>query len=240
MSRSKPSNNEPHPCERWFEWRGSEGILRWYDKEAKENVPVKLPFKCVLLDRTATVRGYNQQHGQLYANEVRDTRSDPFIVKFFSGGNPIASGLWSDIKDRVVVQKGSFALNCYVAFKDGESLRLGALALTGCSLGPWFEFEKMNRKHLYDKAVVVRAGERTTTGSIKFTPPSFELADLSEASNTQATQLDKGILQPYFDGYFSRTTTERAVSRDHDADDEQPPPDEPRPDDIIDDDDIPF
>lgn len=243
MSLSRPSNRTPNPATRHFEWKGKDGHLQYYDKEAKENVIVKLPFKFLLLDRLATVTGYNKKlKSGIYSNEVRDTRSDPFIVKVFSGGIA-AEGVWAEIKDKVTSRAmgGCFASNCYIAFRDGKELALGALKLSGCALGPWFEFEKLHRKtvanpfapdgkrieELHAKAIVINKGKPNEEGEIAFVPPLFSLVDKTAETHAAAMKLDDE-LQEYLDGYFARTHVARVETDPAEAAQLDTPEDEPQ------------
>jgi hypothetical protein len=220
-------DSSPNPASRRFEWKGKAGALQYYDKQKQENVPVKLPFTFILLDRTATVTGYNKKAKTgIYANEVRDTRSDPFVVKMFQGGI-VAQGVWADIKDKVTSRAmgGCFALNCYMAFKDGEDLKIGVIKMSGCALGPWFEFEKEHRKlvespsggdkvqEIYAKAIVMKKGEANDAGEIAFVPPVFSVAAIAEETNTAALELD-GQLQSYLTGYFGKPHSERVAGHE--------------------------
>jgi hypothetical protein len=226
MSRSNPQSSEPNPACRWFEWRGKDGHLEYYDKAKEEVVIVPLPFRCIVLDRTATVRGYNNRlKSGLYSNEVRDTRSDPFVVKLFKGNQIVAEGLWANIKDKVTSRSmgGVFATNCYVAFMDQTELKLGAFQISGCAIGPWFDFEKEHRgsvddpmnpgkriQELFARAVVINKGKPNLEGDIKFTPPVYTMTDIKPETNARAIELDRQ-LQKYFTGYFARNTIERTA-----------------------------
>ena len=107
MSRSNPSeNSNPNPAVRWFEWNGEKGLIRYYDKDAKQNVDVALPFTFLLLDQLGSVRGWHDaSESGIYSNEVKDTRQDVLIVKAYKGG-VLAEGIYKDIKDRVNNQGG--------------------------------------------------------------------------------------------------------------------------------------
>ena len=50
MSRSNPVENSPNPATRWFEWDGSAGGLRYYDKEAKQQVKAEFEQNTDLIE----------------------------------------------------------------------------------------------------------------------------------------------------------------------------------------------
>ena len=205
MSLSNPNENgNPNPSTRWFEWNGQHGVVNYYDKGTKKTISVPLPFTFILLDELATVRGWHDASSSgIYSNEVKDTRQDALIVKAFKGGT-LAEGLYRDIKDRVNAVGGSFNTNCYIAFKDGASLGLGALRFKGASLGSWMEFRKQYRKEVYGKAVKIGGFTEGKKGSITYRMPTFALSEISPDTLALAIELDK-TLQEFLDGYLSRT-----------------------------------
>jgi hypothetical protein len=219
MSRSRPhAQQNPNPATRWVEWQGETGVVRYYDKDAKTNHEVPLPFTFLLLDELATVGGWNDaSQSAIYANEVRDTRTDVLTVKSFKGGE-IATGLYSAIKEHVTSKAvgGHFMANCYIAFKDDRgALALGALRFKGAALGSWMDFRKEHRADLYDKAVVVTGYTEGKKGRITFRMPTFALKDTSAQTNADAQALD-ATLQAYLDVYLSRTVKDADAGRAHD------------------------
>ena len=219
MSRSNPNVNAPNPAGRWFEWNGEHGTVRYYDKEAKKNVDVPLPFTFLLLDELASVRGWHDASSSgIYSNEVRDTRTDPIVVKSFKGGT-LAEGLYKAIKDRVNAQGGQFVANCYIAFKDNGGLSIGSLRFKGAALGSWMEFRKAHRSELYDAAVNITGYTEGKKGRIVFRMPVFDTKAVSGETNERAVALDKE-LQAWLESYFSRRTNDRTepppLDDDHD------------------------
>ena len=242
MSRSNPNQNSPSPSTRWFEWRGGSGNVRYYDKEKREAVEVPVsaekPFKFIVLDKLATVKGYSKRVGNIFANEVRDTRVEPFVVKSKIGGK-VAEGLWADIKDKVKVAKGGFCLSLYIGYRSvaGE-LAIGVLQLKGCSLGPWFEFEKDCRDGVWKKGVCINGFTTDTTGEVEFAVPTFKVVDITPESDAQAKGLDVA-LQGYFNSYFSKPTAARA-EEPQPAHEPEPAGTEPEPPSGPEDDSVPF
>lgn len=213
MSRSNPNeNSNPNPAARWFEWGGGTGVVRYYDKDAKENVDVGADFAFVLLDQLGSVRGWHKaSQSGIYSNEVKDTRQDAMVVKAFKGGT-LAEGIYKDIKDRVNAEGGKFHANLYIAFKNDEGvLTIGSLRLKGAALGAWMEFAKANRADLYKKGIKIDGFTEGEHGRVTFRVPTFKLVNLSEASNTAATALDV-TLQDFLKNYLKKNTTERAAA----------------------------
>lgn len=214
MSRSNPTNDSPNPCTRWFEWDGSKGCLRYYDKVNKQQVEMENDFSFILLDETATVKGWHDaSESGIYSNEVRDTRVSPFIVKAFKGG-VLAEGLYSHVRDKIANLGGHFTSNVYIAYKpDNGELKLGALQFKGAALGAWMEFRKQNRSKLFKEAVNLNDIKEGKKGKVVFKVPVFRLVPLGEESNKAAIALDVE-LQSYLDAYFKRTNADRAETHE--------------------------
>lgn len=228
MSRSNPTDTIPNPAQRWFEWNGEKGNVRYFDKAKKENVEIALPFSFLLLDELASVRGWHEaSQSGIYSNEVRDTRDAVLVVKAFKGGT-IAEGLYKDIKDRVNVAGGSFVANCYIAFKNGSGLEIASIRFKGSALGAWMEFRKAHRSDLMKKAVEIHAFIEGKKGRVTFRVPQMRLKDVSPDSQNAAVALDEQ-LQAFLAGYLKRTKRDQvdAVETHVPVDHEPPPPDAP-------------
>jgi hypothetical protein len=202
MSRSNPTDGARNPATRWFEWAGGSdgGFVRWYDKEKKETVPVDGAFVFLLLDELSTVKGWHEpSESSIYANEVRDTRQDALVVKAFKGGE-LASGIYTQIRDRIVAVGGHYVASLYIAYKDGDTLKIGNLALKGAAAGAWMDFKRNagTKKSAMDR--MVRA----------YLVPKFSLVPTTAETNTQAVGLDTE-LQMFLVDYLKRPKAEAAA-----------------------------
>lgn len=230
MSRSNPTVHNPHPAEKWFEWDGESGAIRWYDKKEKKNVAVKDGFSFLLLDELAAVTGWSESNeGGITSNEVRDTTKEVLVVKVFKGPK-IAQGFYQDIRDRIIAAGGYYTSVLYIAFKEEGRLKLGGLKLKGAGLNAWVEFKKKNREALYKAAVQFKGSTQHKKGKIQWHVPTLFLRDVADETNEEAKKLDE-LLQVYLKGYFERTTVADQVGanegRQADArDDVQYHPDE--------------
>lgn len=225
MSRSIPTQNSPNPSCRFFEWDGSKGGIRYYDKDKKENVELGLKFTFIFLDELATVKGWHEpSESGIFSNEVRDTREQQLLVKAFKGGQ-IAEGFYKDIKDKVVAAGGHFTANIYIGFKNGNSLSIGSLQFKGAALNAWVDFRKANQKAIHEKAVTITGTKDGKKGKVVFKTPVMAIKDITEETNTEAMALDKQ-LQEYLDGYFKRKTTERVAPAGAVTDTAEEPPED--------------
>ncbi len=221
MSRSNPTEGTRNLSTRWFEWAGGEdgGYVRFYDKEAKKQVPVEGAFTFLLLDELSTVKGWHESsESSIYSNEVRDTRQEVLVVRSFEGGE-LASGIYTSIRDRIVALGGHYCVSLYLGYKEGDGLKIGNLNLKGAAAGAWMEFKKSSpakkdasgkstRAHLVD-AVKITGYEQMKKGGTTYRVPKFALAPVTEATNLQAVALDVE-LQAFFADYFKRTRSEAA------------------------------
>lgn len=235
MSRSNPTDGIRNPSTRWFEWAGGDdgGFIRWYDRDTKQYVKHEGSFIFLLLDELSTVKGWHEPSASsIYANEIRDTKQDVLVVKSFKGGE-LASGFYSDIKDRIVAKGGHYVVSIYLAYKDGAELRIGNLALKGAAAGAWMDFKrevptkkdgngKTVRAYFVD-AVAIAGYEQQKKGGTTYRVPKFALKETTPATNLQAVALD-AELQAFLADYFRRPKAEAIKQDNHDA--EPPIPDE--------------
>ena len=227
MSRSNPTDAIRNPSTRWFEFAGGAdgGFVRYYDKDAEKHVPLGDAqnggkFVFILLDELATVKGWHDASDSgIFANEVRDTRQDTLVVRSFKGGE-LASGLYAQIKDRIGNIGGNFVSSCYIAYKDGEELKIGNIHFKGAALSAWMDFKKncptkkdssgKSVKAYYLDAVKIEGFDQGKKGSIVYRTPKFALVPLSEESNKQAIGLDAD-LQAFLSDYFKRPRAEAST-----------------------------
>lgn len=215
MSRSNPNTGTSNPSTRWHEWAGDKGIIKYYDKTAQQNVEVKLPFTFILLDETATVKGWHDASDSgIYANEVKDTRQDVLVVRAFKGGE-IASGHYAAIRDRIGAMGGHFVANLYIAYRNGDDFAIGALQFKGAALKTWMEFRKQAKRDVYEQAITISKATKGKKGSITYFTPEFTSTKVSDASNAKAIELDKE-LQAYLTAYFARTKDSAAAASKED------------------------
>ena len=213
MSRSNPTSHQANPSTRWHEWDGSNGAIRYYDKEKKENIVLKLPFVFLVLDELYRASGWSERNKcGITSNEIRDIVADPMVVKAHKGG-VIAAGVWKDIKPIVTVAGGHFEENIYIGYRPagGKELKVGSLCLKGAALNAWVEFRKANRNALLTKAIKITGFTKGKKGKIEFCVPTFALLDVTEATNEEAKALDLQ-LQEYLKGYFSRPKSDHPAT----------------------------
>ena len=228
MSRSNPTDASRNPATRWFEFASGAdgGYVRYYDKDSEKQIALGDSinggkFVFILLDELATVKGWHDpSESGIFSNEVRDTRQDTLVVKSFKGGE-LASGLYQQIKDRIVAVGGHFVASCYIAYKDGDSLKIGNIRFKGAALSEWMDFKKQcpskkdasgkSVKAYYVDAVKIEGFEQQKKGGTTFRVPKFGLTPLTAESNQQAIALD-AELQAFLADYLKRPRVEAAAA----------------------------
>lgn len=223
MSRSNQEETSVNPAKRWFRWSGKNSSITYYDKEKKENVPVKMPFTFLLLDELTSISGYSESEDKgIYSNEVKFTNSEKLNVR--CGKNTIEVGLYNDIKDAVKAKGGKYSRSCYIAFKDDNgSLEIGNFLMTGSSLSGgdhkadgakdkikldgWMDFMNTHKKTVYNSAVKMELETRVCKkGSNPYHIPKFSLVEIGEESNALAAALDND-LQAFLAVYLKKDNT---------------------------------
>lgn len=219
MSRSNPTEGARNPSTRWFQFASGAdgGFVRYYDKEGKKQISVEGNFTFLFLDELATVKGWHEpSESAIYANEVRDTRQEVFVVKSFKGGE-LASGIYTSIRDRIIATGGHYCASIYLGYKEGEELKIGNLCLKGAAAGAWMEFKRTapskkdasgkNMRAYFVDAVKITGYEQAKKGGTTYRIPKFALTPVSESTNGQAVALDME-LQAFLTDYFKRPKAE--------------------------------
>jgi hypothetical protein len=231
MSRRNPTTGARNPSTRWFEWAGGgdQGYVEWYDRDAKHHVKVEGAFTFLLLDELSTVKGWHEpSESSIYANEVKDTRQEVLVVRSHKGGE-LASGLYSDIKDKIVAKGGHYHASVYVAYKDGDAMKLGNLGLKGAALSAWMEFKKSAGKKIHEQAVTISGFSQEKKGPTSYRVPKFALKEVSAATNEQALEVDD-VLTAYLAEYLKRPKADAAKPASNGFEEEPPfMPDEHTP-----------
>lgn len=201
MSRSRPTNDAVNPAQRFFEWEGSTGRVKYYDKEAKENKYVDLPFVFLVLDRLSTITGYSERDKTGYwANEVRNTQTDPLTIRTKAG---VA---YHDLYDSELMPKGArFTSSVYIAVKDAQdNFYLANIKFAGASIGAWIDFTKKVDVMKAGVAVAIVSTKDGKKGTVEFKIPVFHKIEPSAEAEAAAMELDTE-LQTYLDSYFAKT-----------------------------------
>jgi hypothetical protein len=197
MSRS--NNTEVrNPAEKFFQWSGSEGKIKYYDKETKENVFVDTPFTFLVLDKLITITGYSDEdESGFWSNEIRNVKRDVLTVRTKKGIRQ--EGFYDEVKH---LNGAKFAQSVYIAYYDEKKkLTLGNFKFNGCAVSSWIEFCK--GRDVYSGAIKIIDSQEDKKGATTYFSPVFEAKpDVSEQTEEAARELDR-ILQEYLTKYFA-------------------------------------
>lgn len=202
MSRSNQTELI-NPAQRFFEWSGGEGEVRYFDKtlgEKGENVTIDLPFKFLVLDKVSQVTGGIDRDGHyvgFWSNAIKNTKTQKLIVRSKNGVE--IQGYYGDIKNHPGVR---FMTGLYIAFYDDDkNLQIGYLKIKGAALTAWIEFTKSHR-NIYEGAFSIDGKTKQKKGSTTYYEPVFKhSANVSEEADNAAKELDVH-LQEYLTAYF--------------------------------------
>lgn len=189
LNQTEGSTN---PATKFLEWKSSEKGFVYYDKEKGKNVLVPLPVKFQFLEEFHTIKGFHENsNSSIYSNEVK-TMNEPLTVKSFKIKEPLAEGLYKDIKHEVKSIGGKYGKSVY-ALLDGEIVNF---QLYGSSITPFILYTSGDKKtnikghsHLLEsnfievnEFVEKKKGNNNYTEPVfslgaKFTREEFQLAD---------------------------------------------------------------
>jgi len=192
LSNPKPQN----PCLKFIEFKGEEGIWRYFDKtlgEKGENVAVKTPFYFVVLDELVTIKGYSESlNSGLYANEVHNIIKEKLHVRSFKG-NWEMIGLYSDIKDKVKNQGGKFTKSVYAMLLDEDgNHEMVNFQLKGASFSAWFDLRFRQDQNIICVTKITKDAKK---GTNEYKIPVFTLHNMKPETLKRAIEMDKQLQQ---------------------------------------------
>lgn len=197
----RPEKKSANPTSKFLEWKSDNKCFQFYDKENKQNVPVKLPLTFLVLEEYHKISGFNDadQTG-IYSNEVLQIGTDEMEVKTFKG-RLIAKGLYKDIKSNVNAAGGNYHKSIYAVTKEGELINL---SLKGSSVSKWSQLtEKGAWKRLQDEWVTIEDAEDHQKGRVKYSTPNFKFNTSISNSEYQMIKAKATELEEYLKGYFN-------------------------------------
>lgn len=222
MARQNPDGDRlSNPAQLFLEWSGSKGCFIYYDKEAKANVELKLPFTFIVLDTLHTLKGYNEKEEiGYYSNEVKDMRVQTFKVKSKNG--PEYTGLYNTFSEAFKNKGGKYGQSVYVAIKKDNELVIANIFMSGSALaggatkadkkvevGGWMDFAQKHRSELYTKAVLVKNYTDCIKGKNEYYVPNFTLVDVTPETDAIAEVLQKEVMA-YVKEYLKNTQSEQS------------------------------
>lgn len=212
MSNRRTAFTQPqsNPATKFLSWKSNDKNFSYYDKETETNVAVNLPFKFLVLDELASVKGWSDSlTGQIISNEVKFISKEPMTVKCYhknikgeKTSTEIAKGLYKDIKEKVNSAGAKYHKSVYIMLEDGT---LANIQLKGASVQQWGVFTQKTKNRLPDEWIVVEKAVDGKKGAVKFTTPEFKF--LKSLSEEEATQADEcfNLLEAYLKTYLAKS-----------------------------------
>jgi len=212
MSNRKSAFQTPqsNPATKFLSWKSNDKKFSYYDKDSQTNVAIELPFKFLVLDELASVKGWSDiLSGNIISNEVKFISKEVLTAKCYhknvkgeKTSTEIAKGLYKDIKEKVNSAGAKYQKSIYIMFEDGT---LANIQLKGASVQKWGEFTQKNKSRLTDEWIVVEKATDGKKGAVKFTTPEFKF--LKSLSESEATQADEcfNLLESYLKTYLLKS-----------------------------------
>lgn len=198
----RPEQKSSNPAVKFLEWSSEEKCFKYYDREAKENKLVQLPFKFVILEHYHTVKGWNDaSESGIYSNEVYGIGVEPMKVKSFKGGN-IAEGLYKEIKEKVNTAGGNYHRSIYAVTSDLEIVNI---AIKGSAVSSYSEFIKKFGDYNFDKNwIEVKEALDMKKGKVNYSVPVFSKS--TAIKDASAIKPYAEVLQEYMNAYTGKDT----------------------------------
>ena len=201
MSRTKPDNHTANPVEHILEWVGHDGggFFKVYDKETKQSHEVQLPLRFAYLDCRKAVAGYYEAVKRgFFSNEIRNTRTQPFDVKYYKDGavHPVANGLWEDIKGEIGGKGAKFCNMVYATLlTSSDAVGGGSLVkipMMGAAGSAWIDLNIKDGEGFEVTGFVDKKKGRTA-----YREPVLEKIEIDDDEGAIADEQDT-VLQEYF------------------------------------------
>jgi hypothetical protein len=200
-SETKVSSN---PTSRYLEWKSNDQAFQFYDKNAGENIKVELPLKFLFLQHYHTVKGFNEaSNSGIYANEVFYIGSEEMNVRSHKGGK-IVSGLYKDIKPKVLAEGGKYHRSVYAMLEDGSIINL---SFKGAVVSEWSTFMDENKNNVDNAWIEVNEAKQMKKGSVKYSVPQFTLGKAITKQQSDVADDAASRLKAHFDAYFAKEET---------------------------------
>lgn len=184
-------DNKIYNPAKFYEWAGSTGHLRTYNKETKTEILVdELEF--IVLDQAATLKGWDDSSSSSYwSNEIKDSK-DEFVLRNKKG--IVAKGTYNEVKDTPGVKF------CKVVYAyDVKNKEVIGLLLHGSSVTVAIDAKiKDGAKYSF-----VKNPEIQKKGATKYYVPIIKAMECPSEELELARGAYVNTLKPYLDQYYA-------------------------------------
>lgn len=221
------STPDSNPAQKFISWKSNDKCFSYYDKEIAEslkgkpddeikekaNVKIPLPFRFLVLDELASVKGWSDSlTGNIVSNEVKFISKEIITAKCYhknvkgeKATTEIAKGLYKDIKEKVNSAGAKYHKSVYVMLENGT---LANIQMKGATVQKWGEFTQKSKNRLPEEWVIVEKAVDGKKGAVKFTTPEFKFE--RSLSDSEAEQADEcfDVLESYLKTYLAKAEPE--------------------------------
>lgn len=167
----QPTSDKPrHPSSSWANWKNGKFIAWNRDKQEEEEIT--LPKEFVVIAESYSIKGFLQDKGGVWSNEIYSFANDPFTIRA-NNGEILYEGLWKDIKDKVKALGLKVTTNVhYIDPKKTDVLR--TFCVKWAASQEWMNsFSNENRNAEANNTVTLKEVKDGKTWSVTYTYPSF-------------------------------------------------------------------
>jgi hypothetical protein len=201
---------QQNPATKFLIWKSNDKFFEYYDKETDAKIQVPLPFRFLVLDELASVKGWSDSlTGNIISNEVKFISKEIITAKCFhknakgeKSTTEIAKGLYKDIKEKVNVAGAKYHKSIYVMLEHGT---MANIQLKGAAVQKWGEFTQKTKQRLPEEWVIIEKAVDGKKGAVKFTTPEFKFErSITDAEADQADEVF-AVLESYLKTYLTKS-----------------------------------
>ena len=166
------SDRPRHPSSSWANWKNW-AFYAW-NRDTQLEEEVTLPKEFIVIAESYSIKGYLQDKGWVWSNEIYSFASEPFTVRSNSW-EILYEWLWKDIKDKVKALWLKITTNVhYVDVKDTDVLK--TFCIKWAASQEWMNsFSNESRNAEANNTVTLKEIKDGKTWSVKYTFPSFAI-----------------------------------------------------------------
>jgi len=185
IASSANADRPHHPSSSWANWKNGKFIA--WDRDAWEEKEVTLPKEFVVIAESWSIKGYLQDKGWVWSNEIYSFANDILTVRDNNGGI-VKEGLWKDIKDYIKGLWLKLTKNVhYIDPADATTLR--TFCIKWAWLKSWMEvFTDENRNAPAFKRIALDKVAKWKTWAVTYEYPVFKVASDLTADDRKAQQ----------------------------------------------------
>ncbi len=215
---NKPKGSKT-PATKFLEWDSTNKCFKYWDKEIEKSILVELPVKFQFLEDFHTIKGFHEQtDASIYSNEIKFISTEELTVKSFKSKEPLAEGVYKDIKDKVKSIGGKYGKSVY-ALIDGKIVNF---QLYGASIAPFMFFLNGDKQkgikgynHLLETNFIeVKEFTNEKKGANKYTAPIFSIGETYESDEAELVANKYKEVADYFDKYTKDVEVEEEDTND--------------------------